>query len=87
MFKKIELYKNSIIKFTKINNIENIDYLVGIIFLSEMNKHCKNNNINYHGYYITYPLILLYEDIKNNISEKCRKEYDHYFNASQFDLV
>ena len=30
---------------------------------------------------------ILSEDIKNNISEKCRKEYDHYFNASQFDLV
>ena len=67
MFQKIELYKNSIIKFTKINNIDDIDYLVGIIFLSEMNKYCKNNNLNYHGYYITYPLILLYEEIKNNI--------------------
>ena len=67
MFKKIDLYKKSIIKFTNINNIEEIDYLVGIIFLSEMNKHCKNNKLNYHGYYITYPLILLYEEIKNNI--------------------
>ena len=75
MFKKIELYKNSIIKFTKINNIESIDYLVGIIFLSEMNKYCKNNKLNYHGYYITYPLILIYEEIKNNIlySEKINK--------------
>lgn len=67
MFKKIDLYKKSIIKFTNINNIEEIDYLVGIIFLSEMNKYCKNNKLNYHGYYITYPLILLYEEIKNNI--------------------
>lgn len=67
MSQKIELYKKSIIKFTNINNIDDIDYLVGIIFLSEMNKHCKNNKLNYHGYYITYPLIMLYEEIKNNI--------------------
>jgi hypothetical protein len=67
MFKKLDLYKKSIITFSKINNIEDIDYLVGIIFLSEMNKYCKINKVNYHGYYIACPLILLYEEIKNNI--------------------
>ena len=41
----IELYKKSIIIFTKKNELNEINYLIGIIFLSKMNKYCKENTL------------------------------------------
>jgi len=66
----IELYKKSIIDFTKKNELNEINYLIGIIFLSKMNKYCKENNIIYHGYYITDNFINLYSIINNYIIKK-----------------
>ena len=66
----IELYKKSIIDFTKKNELNEINYLIGIIFLSKMNKYCKENNIIYHGYYITDNFINLYSIINDYIINK-----------------
>ena len=60
-YNKINLYKENIIKFIKTQNqilildkISDIDYLIGILFLTEMNRYCKTNKISIHGYYISY---------------------------------
>ena len=77
---KINLYKDNLIKFIelqnnkiiKIENIDNIDFIIGILFLTEMNRNCKNNKINIHGYYLSYSFINLFNKIKNKLlkSEK-----------------
>ena len=93
-FFKINLYKNALVKFIKLNNLEfnknkekkinleklngeeilneenkvdncSIDILVGILFLTEMNRYCKKNNIQVHGYYISYSLINLFIKLRN----------------------
>ena len=72
-FFKINLYKNALIKFIKLNNDEtkefdnknNVEILIGILFLTEMNRYCKKNNIQVHGYYIAYSLINFFIKIKN----------------------
>jgi hypothetical protein len=76
---KILLYKEGIIKFInsqtnsqikKIINVEKInqiDYLVGILFLTEMNRYCKIANISVHGYYIAYSLIYFFIEIKQKL--------------------
>ena len=70
---KLKLYKDNIIKFIENNNlkvnnkIEEIDYIIGILFLTEMNRYCKINKINIHGYYITYSLINLFIQVKNKL--------------------
>lgn len=64
---KIDLYKESLKKYIKNDNIEYINYLIGILFLTEMNRHCKLNKLYYHGYYISESIIYLYEDIKQKI--------------------
>ena len=66
---KIELYKESLKKYIKNENIEYINYLIGILFLTEMNRHCKMNKLYYHGYYIAESIVYLYEDIKNKINK------------------
>jgi hypothetical protein len=71
---KILLYKNGIDKFIKIQNQEiinlqnlnEIDYLIGIIFLTKMNSYCKTNNILIHGYFIAYTIINLFNKIRND---------------------
>lgn len=73
--KKLKLYKDNIIKFIEnnnleINNVEEIDYIIGILFLTEMNRYCKMNKINIHGYYITYSLINLFIKVKNKLLNK-----------------
>ncbi len=87
---KIKLYKENIIKFisnqneqnnldpkNKINleEIKDLDYLIGILFLTEMNRYCKNNNILVHGYYIAYELINLFIKIKNKLVIKNNLNY------------
>lgn len=82
-YNKLILYKDGLVKFIElqinqqtkwnktkknlINNLNNIDYIVGILFLTEMNRNCKNNNIMIHGYYITCALINLFSNIKNKL--------------------
>ena len=65
---KVELYKKSIINYIKNNKLNNI--IIGVLFLTEMNRNCKLNNIYYHGYYIATSLIYLYDSIINNIFNK-----------------
>ena len=82
-YNKLILYKDGLIKFIDlqvnqenkwnkvkqnlINNLDNLDYIVGILFLTEMNRNCKNNNISIHGYYITCALMNLFSNIKNKL--------------------
>jgi hypothetical protein len=68
----ILLYKKAFDKFIttyKINlpNITEIEYLIPILFLTEMNRYCKINKISIHGYYIASTLLSFYLNIKNNI--------------------
>jgi hypothetical protein len=68
----ILLYKKAFDKFISvnkiiINNISDIDYLIPILFLTEMNRYCKNNKISIHGYYIAQGLLMLYMNLKNNM--------------------
>ena len=55
------------VKLNLTNNLNNLDYIVGILFLTEMNRNCKNNNISIHGYYITCALMNLFSNIKNKL--------------------
>lgn len=73
---KIGLYKENLIKFIieqknkiiPIGSIEEIDYIVGILFLTETNRYCKLNKISIHGYYLSYTFI--------NIFNKIRKRFN-----------
>ena len=59
---KINLYKENLIKFIigqkekiiQIGSIEEIDYIVGILFLTETNRYFKQNKITIHCYYLAY---------------------------------
>ena len=82
-YNKLILYKDGLTKFINLqvnqenkwnkvklnltNNLNNLDYIVGILFLTEMNRNCKNNNISIHGYYITCALMNLFSNIKNKL--------------------
>ena len=68
----ILLYKKAFDKFIltyKINlqTISEIEYLIPILFLTEMNRYCKINKISIHGYYIASSLLNFYLSIKNYI--------------------
>jgi hypothetical protein len=68
----ILLYKKAFDKFIstyKINLpiISEIEYLIPILFLTEMNRYCKINKISVHGYYIASSLLSFYLSIKNSI--------------------
>ncbi len=76
---KINLYKEGIISFNTKNNYkkyntinlseysQNYDYLIGVLFLVEINRYCKQNKITMHGYYISQSLINLF--IKFNLEQ------------------
>lgn len=82
-YNKLILYKDGLTKFIDLqvnkenkwnkakqnltNNLNNLDYIVGILFLTEMNRNCKNNNISIHGYYITCALMNLFSNIKKKL--------------------
>jgi len=82
-YNKLNLYKEGLNKFINIQiNQENkwnkskknltteltdIEYIIGILFLTEMNRNCKNNGISIHGYYITSALINLFNNIKKKL--------------------
>ncbi len=83
-YNKIKLYKENIIKFIdtqnykiiKINKLYDIDFLVGILFLTEMNRYCKQNKITIHGYYIAYSLINLFRKIRRKLVENYKITYN-----------
>ena len=73
---KIELYKENLIKFIieqknkiiPIGSIEEIDYIVGILFLTETNRYCKLNKMSIHGYYLSYTLINIFNKIRKRLN-------------------
>ena len=77
---KIGLYKENLIKFIieqknkiiPIGNIEEIDYIIGILFLTETNRYCKLNKITIHGYYLAFTFI----NIFNKLRKRLNKGYD-----------
>lgn len=84
---KIELYKDNLIKFIieqknkiiPIGSIEYIDYVIGILFLTETNRYCKINKITIHGYYLSYAFI--------NIFSKIRKKLINSYNFEIKDIL
>lgn len=81
-YNKINLYKENIKKFiqsqkqiVKLSKITDIDYLIGILFLTEMNRYCKQNKISIHGYYIAYSLINLFIKIKKKLISREKITY------------
>ena len=92
---KINSYKEGIILFNKKKEyikyntinltdcIENYDYLVGILFLTEMNRYCKENKFIVHGYYIAQSLINIFIKItKLQIKFKLDDITNFYFNLT-----
>ena len=81
---KINLYKENLIKFIigqkekiiLIGNIEPIDYIVGVLFLTESNRYFKQNKINSHGYYLAYTFINLF----NKLRQRMLKSYNFELN-------
>lgn len=73
---KIGLYKENLIKFIieqknkiiPIGSIEDIDYVVGILFLTETNRYCKLNKISIHGYYLSYTFINIFNKIRKRLN-------------------
>lgn len=76
---KINLYKENLIKFIigqkdkiiQIGSIDEIDYIAGILFLTETNRYFKQNKITIHSYYISYAFI----NIFNKMRKKMIKSY------------
>lgn len=74
---KIVLYKENLIKFIieqknkiiPIGSIEEIDYIVGILFLTETNRYCKLNKISIHGYYLSYTFINIFNKIRKKLND------------------
>jgi len=73
---KIGLYKENLIKFIieqknkiiQIGTIEEIDYIIGILFLTETNRYCKLNKITIHGYYLAFTFINVFNKIRKKIT-------------------
>jgi len=73
---KIGLYRENLIKFIigqknkiiPIGSIEEIDYIVGILFLTETNRYCKLNKISIHGYYLSYTFINIFNKIRKRLT-------------------
>ena len=86
---KILLYKENLIKFIieqqnkiiQIDSINDIDYIIGILFLTETNRYCKLNKINIHGYYLAYTFINLFNKVIKKIYEPINfniEDINHY---------
>lgn len=70
---KIGLYKNNLIEYEnkeKSKNIlikqydfDDVDYIIGILFLTQMNMYCKLSNFTAHGYYIAYSFMVMFNEI------------------------
>lgn len=87
---KINLYRDNLIKFIsiqqnqiiKLSELEDIDFIVGILFLTEMNRYCKINKMSVHGYYIAYSLMNIFNKIRNKLlkpTEILFKDINHLF--------
>lgn len=71
---KLNLYTLNLIDFitkqpeykqiVSYDSFDQIDYIIGILFLTEMNRYCKLNKINIHGYYLAYSMMVLFRDIR-----------------------
>jgi len=89
--KKIEIYKNNLIdyekkekekqEFMKDYKFENIDYIVGTLFLTQMNMYCKINCFSAHGYYIAYALMIMFNEFNEIFrnDNKIESEVISYF--------
>lgn len=74
---KIGLYKENLIKFIieqknkiiPIGNIEEIDYIIGILFLTETNRYCKLNKITIHGYYMAFTFINIFNKLRKRLNK------------------
>jgi hypothetical protein len=83
-YNKIKLYRENLINFIKtqdnkiilLEKINEIDYLIGILFLTEMNRYCKNNNISIHGYYIAYSFINFFSKIRKKLIKSYKLNYN-----------
>ena len=86
----ILLYKKAFDKFIstyKINlsNITEVEYLIPILFLTEMNRYCKINKISIHGYYIASSLLSFFISVKNYILYN--KTIHHYVITNFFKNI
>lgn len=79
---KMELYCNGINKFisSQNNNFTQKNFtldenIIGILFLTEMNRYCKNSNISLHGYYVGYSLINIYHELIKNLMLNKKIDY------------
>ncbi len=74
---KINLYSENIIKFIlgqkekiiPLGRIQKIDYVIGVLFLTETNRYFKQNKINSHAYYLAYTFINLFNKIRLRITK------------------
>ena len=72
---KINLYKENLIKFINtqkdiiipICSLDDIDFLIGILFLTETNRYFKQNKIIIHAYYLAYTFINLFNKIRKKM--------------------
>lgn len=72
---KIGLYKENLVKFIieqknkiiPVGSIDEIDFIVGILFLTETNKYCKQNKITIHGYYLAYTFLNIFNKLKKRL--------------------
>ena len=89
--KKIEINKNNLIdyekkekkkqKFIKNYKFETIDYIIGTLFLTQMNMYCKINSFSAHGYYIAYALMIMFNEFNEMFrnDNKIESEVISYF--------
>jgi len=81
---KIKLYTENLIKFITnqkekiitIELIEPIDYIIGILFLTESNRYFKQNKINIHAYYMAYAFINLFNKIRLKMISSYKFNFD-----------
>lgn len=94
---KILLYKNNLSKFIseqsnqiiELNNITELDYIIGILFLTETNRYFKNNKINIHCYYLAHTIINLFRKIQNyNVDSKLFSSDDitHFMYSLSYNI-
>lgn len=73
---KINLYKENLIKFIveqknkviQVGMIGEIDYVVGVLFLTETNRYFKFNKISIHGYYLAFTFINIFNKLRKRLT-------------------
>lgn len=61
------------------DSFEQIDYVIGILFLTEMNRYCKINKMSIHGYYLAYFMMGLFHAIRNPQQKSNPLNYSTHF--------